>query len=122
MAEQLKAGTFQFQLDGVLYSAKGVFTYNLGRPKRDAIVGPDGIHGFKETIQVPYIEGALTDSPDLDLDALLRFKNGTATLQLANGKVLSYRDAYYAGEGNVTTEESEIGLRIEAINAEEVPA
>lgn len=115
-----RAGTLFFKVDGTQHDAKGSFTYNLGAPKRDAIVGADAIHGYKEVPQVPFIEGEITDRSDLDLSALLNLDGVTVTLELANGKVILLRDAWYAGEGNVETEESNIQVRFEGLGGEEV--
>ena len=41
---------------------RGTFTYHLGIPKREAVIGPDRVHGYKEMPQVAYIEGAITES------------------------------------------------------------
>lgn len=120
MANRRVGGILFFKLDGELFNAKGEFSYDLGAPKRDAVVGADGVHGFKEIPKVPFIEGALTDNDELDLSKLLNFRDGTATLELANGKVIVIREAYYAGDGVVKSEEGEIPLRIEGIRAEEV--
>jgi hypothetical protein len=117
---QRRGGIIQLKTNGELKNAKGAFTYNLGRPKRDPVTGADGVHGYKETPQVPFIEGAITDDPNLDLDALLNFKDGTVTLELANGKVVVLRDAWFAGEGTGNTEEGEIPVRYEGLGAEEV--
>jgi hypothetical protein len=113
MSEQRRAGMISLQLNGVMEDAKGNFTIGYGRPKREAIVGADGIHGFKETAQVAYIEGAITDRPDLDTGVLFSFKDGLVTAALANGKIVSLRDAWYAGDGTMTTEEGEIPIRFE---------
>ncbi len=120
MASQRRAGILYLKVNGNQYDAKGNFSYNMGAPKREAIVGADAIHGFKETPQVPFIEGELTDRSDFDLSALLNLENATATLELANGKVFVLRDAWYAGEGTVQTEESNINFRLEGIQAEEI--
>lgn len=115
-----RAGLIEVKANGTLYDAKGNFTYNLGRPKRDAIVGADRVHGYKETPQVSYIEGEITDSSTLDLDALVKLDGATVTLSLNNGKVIELRSAWYAAEGNVQTEEANIQVRFEAVDAEEV--
>ena len=122
MPNRRVGGIIFFQLDGELFQAKGEFTYNLGVPKRDEVVGPDGVHGFSELPQAPRIEGAVTDNDETDLEALLRFRDGTATLQLANGKTVVFREAFYSGDGDVTTNEGEIGIMIRAISAQEVAA
>lgn len=113
-------GIIHFQANGVPYQAKGNFTYNLGRPKREAVVGADAVHGYKETPQVAFVEGEITDQRDLDLHALVTLKDATVTLQLANEKVIALNDAWYAGEGTGNTEEGNIGVRFEGRDAEEI--
>ena len=41
-------------------------------------------------------------------------------MELANGKVVLLRDAWYAGEGNVGTEEANIQVRFEGLSGEEI--
>ena len=112
-------GTIFFRVNGVQHDAKGTFTYNLGQPKRDPVIGPDRVHGHKTMPQVPYIEGAVTDRSDLDVRGLLNTLDGTATLELANGKVFTLSGAYYAHEGGITTEEGEIPIRLEGVTGVE---
>lgn len=123
MSDQRIGGTISVQKNGQVQKAKGAFTYNIGRPKREAKTGSDGkVHGYTETAQVPFIEGALTDSGDLDLEDLINTVDATITLQLANGKTILLSEAWYANEGTVSTEEGEIPCRFEGMNGEEVPA
>jgi ethanolamine utilization protein EutA (predicted chaperonin) len=70
--------------------------------------------------QVAFIEGEITDQSDLDVKGLLRTDDATMTLELANGKVIMLRNAWYAGEGNVQTEEANISVRFEGMSAEEI--
>jgi len=119
---QRRAGIISVQLNGELQQAKGNWTYNLGRNKREAIVGADTIHGFKETPQVAHIEGEITDRGDLDLAAVVSLTNATVTLALANGKMIVLRDAWFAGDGTGNTEEANIQMRFEGASADEVPA
>lgn len=120
MADQRRAGMIQFQTNGEIQDAKGNFTYNMGAPKREAIIGADRVHGFKEVPQIAHIEGAITDRGNLDLRALVTMRDATVTLSLSNGKVIVLRDAWFAGDGNASTEQSEIEIRFEGANAEEV--
>jgi hypothetical protein len=113
-------GIIEVKANGELYSAKGSFTYNLGRPKRDPVVGSDSVHGYKEMPQAPSLEGAITDNEDLSLNALLTLKDATVTVRLANAKIIVFKDAFYSGDGNVTTEEGEIEFKISALSAEEI--
>lgn len=120
MADQRRAGLIQLQINGEIQDAKGSFSYNLGRPKREAMIGADRVHGFKEMPQIAFIEGAITDRGTLELDKLATGVDQSVTLTLSNGKVISLRNAWFAGDGTGTTEESEITVRWEGSGAEEV--
>lgn len=109
-----RAGLITLQIDGEVYEAKGSFSYNLGQNRREAILGADGVHGYKETPQVSFIEGAVTDRADLDLAALVKSDDVTVTLKLNNGKVITMAGAWFAGDGTARTEEAEIPVRFES--------
>jgi len=116
-------GTIELSVGGVIYSAKGSFTFNRGRPKREAILGSDlSVAGYKEEPQMPFIEGAITDRGDTDVDAILGMTDGTVSLRLANKKTVVLARAFFAGEGEETTEEGELEVRWEGETMEEVPA
>ncbi|AGC43256.1 putative tail tube protein [Myxococcus stipitatus DSM 14675] len=115
-----RGGIISLNINGVLYDCKGNFTYSLGLGLREGIVGADRPHGFKETPQIPYIEGEITDRKDLKLKDLLSLTEATATLSLANGKTVVLSRAYYAGDGVGNTEEGNIQLRLEGETAEEI--
>jgi hypothetical protein len=117
---QRRSGTIQLAIDGEIQDAAGSFSYNLGQPKREALVGHDRVHGFKELPQAPFIEGEITDRGTLDLAALLNSTDVTVTLSLANEKVVVLREAFFSGEGTVSTEDAKIAVRFEGISAEEV--
>ncbi len=117
---QRKGGIIQFKVGGVLQDAKGNFSYNLGRNIRETVLGADTRHGFTEKVQAAFIEGEITDRGTLDLAALVDTSDTTVTLELANGKVIVLRNAWFAGEGTGNTEEGNIAVRFEGLNAEEV--
>ncbi len=120
MSQNRRGGVIFLKINGDIQDAKGSFTYNHGKPKREAIVGADRVHGYKETAQAPFIEGEITDSATLDVEALKDVDGATITLELANGKVFLLRDAWYANEGNVQTEEGNITVRFEGMSGEEI--
>jgi hypothetical protein len=107
-------------VNGVLYDAKGNFTYNLGRPAREAVHRRGLGARLHREAQVAFIEGEITDRGDLDVAALVSLTGATVTLELANGKVIALRDAWFAGEGTGNTEEGNISVRFEGKNAEEI--
>lgn len=115
-------GIITVRANGAPIRAKGSYTYNLGRPLREAVVGADGVHGYRETPQVAFIEGSTTDKGDLDLSALVGLTDATITLDLNNGKTIVLANAWFAGEGSATTEEGEVALRFEGVSAEELRA
>lgn len=115
-----RGGLISLKVDGDLYFAKGNFTYNIGKARKEAIIGADAVHGYKETPQVPFIEGEITDRQELSLEALQGIESATVTLELANGKVIVLRQAWYASEGTGNTEEGNIAVRFEGMSGEEV--
>ena len=115
-----RSGVLYLRIDGVQYDARGSYTYSLGPPKREAIVGADGVHGYREMPQVPYVEGEITDARDLDVAALQGLTESTLTLELASGKSVVLRDAWYAADGTVTTEQGAVQVRFEGLSAEEI--
>lgn len=117
---QRRGGIIQVQISGEVTDAKGSWSYDLGKPKREAIMGSDGFHGFKETPMVAYIEGEITDRGTLDVAALSTIQDATVTLSLANGKTIVLHDAYAAGEWKGQTDEGNISARFEGSGAEEI--
>ncbi len=120
MAGNKRAGILYFKIDGEIKDAKGNFTYNLGADRKEAIVGADRVHGYKVTPQVPYIEGEITDKQDFDIQKLLDIEDATITLELRNGKTVVVKEAWYAAEGNIGTEEGNIQVRFEGKSATEI--
>lgn len=113
-------GTISLKADGEMLSAKGNFSYHLGTPKREVVVGADAVHGFKETPQAPYIKGAITDHKDLDLADFLTKKDMTIILDLANGKSIVLRDALNCSDGEASSEEGEIEVEFFGSSAQEI--
>jgi hypothetical protein len=109
-----RAGIIYLKINGIQYDAKGDYSYGLGGVTRASIIGADGVHGYSETPVPAFIEGAVTDRRDLDLNGLVTVDDATVTLELNNGKVIVLSEAYYVGETNVTTNEAEIRVRFES--------
>lgn len=122
MSDRIVGGIIEVKVDGQIHRAKGDFTYNPGVAKREAVIGSDGVHGWKETPQVPFIEGEFTDvgAEGPDMIALRKVKSATVFLQLGNGKAFVLRDAVYAGDGTSHTEEGNMDVRFEGMSGEEV--
>lgn len=113
-------GLISLKIDGDILFAKGNFTYNLGIPRKEGVVGSDRVHGYKETPQVPYIEGEITDRREISMETIRKIEEATITLELANGKVIVLRQAWEASEGTGNTEEGNAEVRFEGMSAEEI--
>lgn len=113
-------GIIRVKVDGAQFFAKGSWTYRINPTKKTMIPGSDRVHGYTEQPQVPFIEGVITDRGDLDVEALQSISDATVTLELANEKVIVLRNAVYASEGDITTEEGEIPARFEGFEGEEI--
>jgi len=121
MAESSRrGGTINIQVNGQVYDGIGSFSYNLGQPKREMLVGPDRVHGYKEMPQVPFIEGEIRDSSTLDMKKFLNTIDATVTMKHANGKTIMLRGAVFCSEGNGDTEDGKFAVRWEGLSAEEV--
>lgn len=97
--------------------ARGTFTCNTGHPKRSAVVGSGGVHGYSEEEQVPFIEGEITKK-GIDIDALCQVDGETVTAELADGSVFVLQDAWFAGDGNVDTQDGKMQVRFEGLQAD----
>ncbi|MBL4772009.1 MAG: phage tail tube protein [Planctomycetes bacterium] len=105
-------GTISVRANGELLRSKGDFTYGLGTPKREAVVG-DGVLGYTEQDQVPFIEGKIVDARDFDFVKLANLVDATVTIELKTGKSLMLTGAWFAGEGSGSTESGEISVRFD---------
>ena len=54
----------------------------------------------------------------MDTERIKNLQDVTVTLELNNGKVVVLKNASYTAEGDTTTEEGEMQLRFEGLDAE----
>lgn len=111
------AGTAYFKVDGTQYSLRGSVTANLKAFDREGIAGLDGVHGYKETPMVPFIEVEVSYTPELDLNALAKLDDVTVQLECANGKAGLLRNAW-ANTGDVNPEEGSFTVKFEGKSGE----
>lgn len=120
MATQRVGGIIFVKVNGTQYKAKGSWTYNLGQPMREEIVGSDSVHGYTEKPQAPYISGAITDDAETNLTELLNVTDATIQLELSNEKIIVLEQAFFSGEGSGSTEEGEVEVKFVGVAAEEI--
>lgn len=116
------SGTIELKVDGETYLAKGSFTYGLGKPTRETILGSDKVHGFKEMPSTPFIEGDITDDGTFSLDKFGNITDSTVTLGLGNGKIMVLRNAWTTNKDGLSgqTEDGNLSIRFEGRSMEEV--
>ena len=112
-------GIFYLKKDNkLLVTTEGEFTFNLGKPKRQAEKnGALGVAGFSAEAQVPYVDGEIYDLESLDVEDLLDTENATIVLELYNGKTFFLYSAYFCGEGENTTK-GRLKVRVEGMGAD----
>jgi hypothetical protein len=64
------AGIATLIVGGIQVNLRGNFTVSPSRIERTMIAGQDRVHGYQELPRVPYIEGDISCTPDLNLSDL----------------------------------------------------
>lgn len=111
----------EFSVDGGVFevASEGI-EYGGFNPKREMMKGPDGVHGYSEEPQVPYVSLEIRDNKSLSLSKLQNITNGTILVKLANGKAAILRGACYCADGKVETKGATIEARFEGLSGEEI--
>lgn len=122
MDQRRLAGIAFLKVDGRQLETSGEFTINMGQPMREAVVGTARVAGYKETPQVPSIEGKILLTPGLKLIDITAIRGATVTVIGPNGTTFVLRDAWFSGEGTYTTGEGEVAVKFEGLSMDEIPA
>ncbi len=120
MAQRAVAGVAFVKVDAVMLELRGGLTVSPDDREREGIAGQDGVHGFKETPRVPFIECEVTTSADLSISALQDITNATVTAELANGRTYVLRNAWTAEAREIETEEGKTKIRFEGLSCTEL--
>lgn len=106
-------GITKIQVGGVILNAMSGWTYNLGRPKRETVVGADRVHGYTETPQVGFLEGTITVTDETDVEFILAAKDVTVTLYTGKVSRFILANATFVGEGDIETDQGSLSVRFE---------
>ena len=105
------AGTCYLSVDGRRLARVGEFSYRPSNPTREAKVGADGYHGYKEKPTQGQIKAKLRDTGGTSVAQLGQMTNVTVMAELANGKTVIGRNMFVAGEPVAAdAEEAEIEI------------
>lgn len=121
MTERI-AGTISVTINGsTIKIASDGIQYNLGRPKREALSGPDDeMQGYKEMPQAPFCSGTGRVVKGFSVVDLVEIVDATVVVELANGSTFGLFEAMYEGEGTADTANAEIPFKFTGKRAEEI--
>src|SRR3954453_8654012 len=114
------AGVAFCMVDGNQVPLRGNFTVSPAMVERTMIAGQDGVHGYQELPRVPYIEGDLSHTRDLDLAALERQVNVTVIAQLANGWQYTLGQASSKGGFEANSRDGQVRVRWEGVTCSQI--
>lgn len=113
------AGVCYLTVDGTTYMLSADLAYSPSTVRRETITGMDGVHGYKETPVAGYISGTLRDAGSLSVAAFNAMTNVTVVAELANGKVVSARNAWTVDVQEVKAAEATFDVKFESAQVEE---
>ena len=119
MSSSNVGGAITIKVDGEEYEGKGSFTFYSGYPKNEIVMGNKQVAGKKVMPTEPGIDGKITDI-NLDLKKLYTLEGATVTGELSNGRRFIYRNAWYAGDPQLETEEGEVDFKIRSKKRAEI--
>lgn len=104
------AGTSYIKVDGEQLEVTGGVEIPLVDVKREAVMGPNGPVGYKETAMEPTVKMTVAFTEDFPLATLQAGTDMTVTSELANGKVHTLSGAFVKGEPVVKNDEGTVDL------------
>lgn len=113
------AGVAYLTVDGTTYMLAADLTYSPSSVTRDTLTGMDGVHGYSEKPKAGFISGTFRDAGSLSVAAFNAMTNVTVTVELANGKVVTARNAWTVDAQEVKAAEGTFDVKFEAPQVEE---
>ncbi len=113
------AGIAYLTVDGVSYMLAADCTYSVSSVKRETLTGQDGVHGYSEMPVAGFISGTFRDAYSLTVADFNAMTNVTVVVELANGKVVTARNAWTTDPQEVKTAEGTFEVRFDSAQVEE---
>ena len=114
------AGTVEVTVNGSVTKVTGNISINLGQPMREVLVGPDGVHGYKEVYQAASVEGEGRIIYGMSIKDFVNTTQATVVVKNAYGKLLTINNAWFEGEGVYSTEEGTLPFKFVGETGEEI--
>jgi hypothetical protein len=113
-------GSAFLKADGKQYDLHGNLTVYTGGTEQESVSGMDGVHGYTEKPTVPFLEADLSDSGGLSLEELGAIRDATITVELNNGKVYAFQEAWVMKTPELNVADARMTVRFEAKRAQEI--
>lgn len=113
------AGVAYITVDGTTYMLAADLTYSPSSVTRETLTGMDGVHGYSEKPKAGFISGTFRDAGSLSVAAFNAMTNVTVTVELANGKVVTARNAWTTDAQEVKAAEGTFDVRFDSAQVEE---
>ncbi|HGJ5864964.1 phage tail tube protein [Arsenophonus nasoniae] len=107
------AGTAYVTVNGITIMVAGDFTYSPSRFTRETLVGMDGVHGYKEKPNAPFISCRVRDSGGTSVADFNDQTDVTVVSELANGKTIIGEGMWTVRTQEVQSEEAVFEVRWE---------
>lgn len=104
------AGICYIKVDGQQLEVKGGVECALAPTKKETVMGLNGVAGYKETAERPYIKLSAVLVPGFPISTLVTMRDGVITAELANGSIYTLSGAYLEGESAAKADEGEVEL------------
>ncbi|GJE45365.1 phage tail tube protein [Methylobacterium soli] len=121
MAKRI-AGVAYVYVNGGQLPLRGGFTVSPSPFERAGIAGQDTVHGYSENPRVPFIEGDISLTEDVSIEALDAITEATVTAELANGKAYVLREAWCKSAHELNTKDGQVRVRFEGVSCRELTA
>lgn len=97
-----------FKVNGLQYQLRGELVIMPNTTQNEWIANQDGSQVFTQKAVTPYMEGKISDSDGLSIQALNHIEGANLTAELSNGKVYALQQAAQWGEIKLDTVKGEI--------------
>lgn len=108
----LKVGSTQYPIQEL--------EYHVTSTTREAVIGLNGVHGYKETYVAPYISGQITTAPEVSIETLHDTTDETVMVECPDGRVIVLRNAWYAGESTAAPADGKVAFKFEGLSGDEL--
>jgi hypothetical protein len=123
-APNLIAGIGTLTVDGNQMALRSNLQVMPDAAEREGLAGMDGVHGYRETPKVPFIECDISLSSLSAVTDLLETVIGASTVvaEFADGRTFQLNQAWYRGNSEVSGTDGLWRARFEGISCTEILA